>query len=241
MLGLLECERNQMPYLLSRLSSPFLPTPVCLIPSIANNVPSGRVTRVSGINVTLVWLPITLVSVTPCLVCLPTFHSSLWRSLISCLPVIAGSVVYLGNGSQLSDRLNIWPNKAFCIDNRVNSNSCFGFGKMKYYMVFLKKMLSFPYIFKGIQMEQYRFFYPSIRFCKRTPKGCCAKFFTIGSPSLTFSLKCESQHYISSIHNNLLHRIRAILLSLNELSLTIVNTVVDIVNNYFSRVLLTHS
>jgi len=127
---------NQIPYLLIRSSKPFLPIPVWSMLSIACNVPSGKAARVSGTNVTLVRPENAFVSVMPCLALLPTAHPSFLSNLISCLPVMVGNFVYLGNSSQLTNRLDVRLDECPSANRLSNTNIGFRFHVVKCYVMF---------------------------------------------------------------------------------------------------------
>lgn len=195
-----DAKMNQVPYLLIRSSRPLLPIPVWSVLSMSCSVPSGKEARVSGTNVTLVRLENAFVNAMPCFAFLPTVHPSFLSNLISCLPVMAGNFVYLGNSNQLTNRLDVWLDEGSSTNGFGNSNIGFRFYVMEFYVMLLQESLTFSYILKSIEMEQYRFFYSFFSFRERTPKCSCAKFYTTGNPSSILFLKCKRQNYIAFMH-----------------------------------------
>ncbi len=188
-----------MLYLLRSSSSPLFPRPVCLTPSIAPSVPVSRDVRVSGTNVTLVWLPKLLVRVMPCFARLQTDQPSFWRRVMSCLPVKAGVLVYIGgtlSGSQLTKRLNIWSKESVLVDRSRDSDFAFRLGMVRTNILLFEESFSFAYIFQGVYMKYYCF--PKSTFCfrKGTTKSRSTKFFTVSSPSSALLTKLQSKNYI---------------------------------------------
>ena len=194
---------NQIPDLLIRSRRPLLPISVWSVLSIACNVPSGKEARVSGTNVTLVRSGNAFVSVMPCFALLPTAQPSFLSNLISCLPVMAGNVVYLSNSSQLTNRLDVRLDEGSSANGFSNSNIGFRFHVVECYVVFLQESLAFSYILKSVEMEQHRFFYSFVSFQERTSECCCAKFSTVCCPSLIFFTEPKGQNYIPfTTHNS---------------------------------------
>jgi len=191
---------SQRPYLLSKLSSPFLPNPVWSLLSISSSVPIGRDASVSGTNVTLVRSENFFVKVIPCFAFLPSLHPSFFNNLTSFLPVMAGKLVYLRNSSQLTNRLNIWLDEGSSAYGFCDFDFYFWFYVMGFYFVFPQETFKLTNIFKGIKVKQYRLLYPLFSLCERASKRCCTELFTTSNPSSAFCFKCECQNYIAFLH-----------------------------------------
>lgn len=176
-----------MPYLLRRLSKPSLPRHVCFALNISCKVPSGRDARVSGTIVTRVRSLVALLKEIPCLAFLWTTQPSRFSSLISCLPVRAGILVYL-DSRQLRNTLDMRTNKNISIGWNMDRNVPCGSVSMKFDIMFFEEALSLANVLKSIQMQRHCFLQSFFRFRERASKSRCAQFFTTSNPSSTFSV-----------------------------------------------------
>lgn len=187
---------NYRPYLLRSSSSPVLRRRVCLVPSMADSVPSGKDALVSGMNVTTVRDLCLFVSVIPWVALLPTIQPSFLNSLISCLPDSAGIFVNLGS-YQLPQRLNVRSYKGFRISRYGNCDASLGPTMVKLDIVFLEESFAFSNVFKSIQVQHNSFLKLPLCFGQRASKRRCAKFLTSGNPTSVLLMELKADHYIT--------------------------------------------
>jgi len=188
-----------IPYLLKRRNNPALLIPVCLGPSISFKVPLGRDDPTLGINVTLVRSPNFLVMEIPWVAFLPSSHPSLRRTLINCLPVMAGSLVNLGS-YQLPKRLYIRLVEVILVYRHTNINVPCRSMLMNRNILFPKKALSFSNIFKCIQVEYNSLPKSFLSLRKGTAKSRSAQLITNSNPSSIFLTESSLKDYISLSH-----------------------------------------